>query len=204
MAERVVLLLDGGFVRRKLKDSLRHRPTAPDVMTMCKTILAKDAVKDMTLFRIYWYDAEPVEGTVTNPISRAKTDLAKTQEACCNRALLQALEFQPHVAVRRGKTVIRNWKLGPRAVKEITRAPRVVVERDLVPDIGQKGVDMRIGLDIAWISLKRIADVIVLVAGDSDFVPAMKFARREGLRVYLETLGHGVYPEVKAHSDLVL
>ncbi|MCY3544387.1 MAG: NYN domain-containing protein [Chloroflexi bacterium] len=33
---------------------------------------------------------------------------------------------------------------------------------------------MRIGLDIASITLKRQADTIVLVSGDSDFVPAAK------------------------------
>ncbi len=31
--------------------------------------------------------------------------------------------------------------------------------------------------------MKRHANVIVLVAGDSDFVPAMKFARREGAQI---------------------
>ena len=56
--------------------------------------------------------------------------------------------------------------------------------------MAQKGVDIRIGLDIAWISLKRVVDVLVLVTGDSDFVPVMKFARKEGLKVYLETMGH--------------
>jgi uncharacterized LabA/DUF88 family protein len=70
--------------------------------------------------------------------------------------------------------------------------------------MAQKGVDIRIGLDIAWISLKRVADVLVLVTGDSDFVPVMKFARKEGLKVYLEKMGHGVRRELKAHADLVL
>jgi uncharacterized LabA/DUF88 family protein len=65
-------------------------------------------------------------------------------------------------------------------------------------------VDIRIGLDIAWISLKRIANVLVLVTGDSDFVPVMKFSRREGLKVYLGTLGHPVRRELKAHADVVL
>jgi uncharacterized LabA/DUF88 family protein len=54
---------------------------------------------------------------------------------------------------------------------------------DLEPNIQQKGVDMRLGLDIAAITLKGHADVFVLVAGDSDFVPAMKFARREGAQL---------------------
>jgi len=68
----------------------------------------------------------------------------------------------------------------------------------------QKGVGMKIGLDLAWIALKRIVDAIVLIAGDADFVPALKFARKEGLRVYLETLGHSVRRELKAHADVVL
>ncbi len=75
---------------------------------------------------------------------------------------------------------------------------------DLEPNIQQKGVDMRIGLDIASLTMKRHADVIVLVSGDSDFVPAMKFARREGAQLFLVTFGHGVRPEMLEHADLVI
>jgi uncharacterized LabA/DUF88 family protein len=39
---------------------------------------------------------------------------------------------------------------------------------------------MRIGLDIASMTLKHQVDTLVLVTGDSDFVPAAKLARREG------------------------
>ena len=49
---------------------------------------------------------------------------------------------------------------------------------------------MRVGLDIASLTLKKQVDVIVLVTGDSDFVPAMKFARCEGAQLFLVTLGH--------------
>ncbi len=63
---------------------------------------------------------------------------------------------------------------------------------------------MRIGLDIASLTMKRHAKVIVLVAGDSDFVPAMKFARREGAKLYLVTPGHTVRASMLEHSDLLL
>ena len=80
-----------------------------------------------------------------------------------------------------------------------------VVAHDIAPRIRQKGVDMRIGLDIASLALKRLVSTIVLVAGDSDFVPAMKLARREGLRVLLDPLGSShVRPELKVHADLVI
>ena len=67
------------------------------------------------------------------------------------------------------------------------------------------GPDMRIGLDIASLALKRLVFTVVIVTGDSDLVPAMRFARREGLRVLLDTLGsRSVRPELKIHADLVL
>lgn len=75
---------------------------------------------------------------------------------------------------------------------------------DLQPNIRQKGVDMRIGLDIANLTLKKQAQVIVLATADSDFVPAMKFARREGAQLILITLGHGVKPSMVEHADVVI
>ena len=75
---------------------------------------------------------------------------------------------------------------------------------DLEANIRQKGVDMRIGLDIASLTLKRHAQVIVLGTADSDFVPAMKFARREGAQLVLITLGHGIRDGLTEHADLVI
>ncbi len=95
--------------------------------------------------------------------------------------------------------------MGSAALKSLSKSPnRSIAPKDLVPNIQQKGVDIRIGLDIASIAVKRIVDTLVLVTGDSDLVPAMKLARKEGLRVYLEALGHGVRRELKAHADFVL
>jgi len=76
---------------------------------------------------------------------------------------------------------------------------------EILPDIEQKGVDLRIGLDIARLSLKEMVRVIVVMAGDSDLVPAFKFARREGCKVYLDKLGVAhVRRDLEAHADLVL
>ena len=46
-------------------------------------------------------------------------------------------------------------------------------------------------------------DILVLVTGDSDFIPAMKFARREGLKVYVDPMGHGIRRDLRAHADFV-
>jgi uncharacterized LabA/DUF88 family protein len=64
---------------------------------------------------------------------------------------------------------------------------------------------MRIGLDIASLAFKRIVGAVLLITGDSDLVPAMKLARREGLRVYLHTArAGGVRPELRHHADRVV
>lgn len=68
-------------------------------------------------------------------------------------------------------------------------------------DLRQKGVDMRIGLDIASITLKRLASTIILVAGDADFVPAAKLARREGLQFILDPLWQSVSDDLFEHID---
>jgi uncharacterized LabA/DUF88 family protein len=88
-------------------------------------------------------------------------------------------------------------------MKALMKTPRPVQPGDLVPNVSQKGVDLGIGLDIARLALREMVQAIVVVTGDSDLIPAFKFARREGIRVYLDTLGHGVRRDLKAHADRV-
>ena len=65
----------------------------------------------------------------------------------------------------------------------------------------QKGVDIRIGIDIASLTLKQQASTIVLVTGDSDFVPAAKLARREGMEFILDPLWQKVNDDLYEHID---
>lgn len=68
-------------------------------------------------------------------------------------------------------------------------------------DIKQKGIDMKIGVDIASIALKSFVDTIVLFSGDSDFVPAAKLARREGMDFILDPMEANVEPQLFEHID---
>jgi uncharacterized LabA/DUF88 family protein len=94
--------------------------------------------------------------------------------------------------------------VGAAAFRRLLRQPDRLEAGDLVPAIQQKGVDLRIGLDIAKLTLTRSVEAIVVVTGDSDLVPAFKFARREGVRVFLCHLGHGVRRELRAHADRII
>jgi uncharacterized LabA/DUF88 family protein len=42
---------------------------------------------------------------------------------------------------------------------------------------------------------------MVLVAGDSDFVPAAKMARREGIDFILDTMGAPIPTDLREHVD---
>jgi uncharacterized LabA/DUF88 family protein len=185
-----------------------------DVVSVCTTLMSNPALVGKELFRIYYYDAPPYEGKVRNPISGAIVNYATTTQANQNKSLIDGLELEPDFAVRRGVLKHSGWKLSPPALQRITTASKAVplnnallqlAPGDLNPNLTQKGVDMRIGLDIAWIALKKLAETMVLVTGDSDLVPAMKFARKEGMRVYLAPLGAtSIFRELKAHADRII
>jgi uncharacterized LabA/DUF88 family protein len=70
------------------------------------------------------------------------------------------------------------------------------------PNLKQKGADIKIELDVTWISFNHIARNIVIIAADSDFVPALKTARRNGVFVHLFTLGHPVKKELLENADV--
>ncbi|GAA8030282.1 hypothetical protein JP0563_03870 [Helicobacter pylori] len=65
----------------------------------------------------------------------------------------------------------------------------------------QKGVDIKIGLDIATLALKKLVQKIVLISGDSDFVPAAKLARVEGIIFTLDPMGNRIREDLEEHID---
>ena len=73
--------------------------------------------------------------------------------------------------------------------------------QDLSLMMKQKGVDMRIGVDIASLAYKKQVNQIILIAGDSDFVPAAKLARREGIDFVLDPLGAKIKENLFEHID---
>lgn len=196
------VLVDGGFLRKKLGS--KANPLTPESVEAFVTRLrAHDSLKDHRLHRIYFYDAEPMKGKLPIPLQGGELDLSTSAASHNNRSLHQGLVRSPFFALRMGELTHNGWRMPGSALKR--NQPNVTVAgTQLRPVIQQKGVDMRIGLDIAALTLKRHVQLIALVTADSDFVPAMKFARREGAQLYLFTLGHGIREPMREHSDLVI
>lgn len=101
-------------------------------------------------------------------------------------------------AVRRGVLKFRGFK--PKRTP--VAAGAVPTDADFVPDFEQKGVDMRIGLDIASYAANRSVDRIILVSNDTDCVPALKYGRKARLQtVLIEPPKVRLAPELLSHSD---
>lgn len=204
---RYAILLDGGFVTRKLQEKLEQPATADDIVALCDEIAANDVFKNYELLRIYYYDAPPSLETVHLPVSGQEHALAATERARHAQSLYDQLELKHRFALRMGETRLTpfHWKIKPKKAKQLVRSPRELTDSDFALDINQKGVDIRIGLDMARLALRDTVRAVAVVTGDSDFVPAFKFVRREGVKVMLCTMGHqGARRELKAHADFVL
>lgn len=203
MNPKYAILLDGGFVTKTLGSRKKAAADARDIIAECLRIKSHTALVGHDLLRIYYYDAPPATGILKNPIDGSVLDLSNSTVFRRGTSLMDQLELEQDFAVRKGETVARGWKIGNAALSQMLKAPRVPRANDLQPNVQQKGVDLRIGLDIALLSLRGLAQVIVVVTGDSDLIPAFKFARREGMRVYLDHLGGPVRRELKVHADMV-
>lgn len=202
MSLSYAMLLDGGFLRRKL-GSAKSPATAHAIAEFTRSVQRLPCLAGMRLHRVYYYDAKPIDGVASVPLGGGTRDFSSSDLAIRNRSILAELPREPFFAIRFGELSHEGWHLRP----GIQGRPGPTVQisaADFRPTIRQKGVDMRIGLDIASLTLKRQANVIVLVTADSDFIPAMKFARREGAQLFLVTLGHGVKEGMREHADLVI
>ena len=76
-----------------------------------------------------------------------------------------------------------------------------LTDDDLKYPLNQKAVDMKVGLDIATLAFKERVNQIILSAGDSDFVPAAKFARKEGVDFILDPMMNNIDPSLHEHID---
>lgn len=202
--QNYAILVDAGFAKRKLGNA-KSPADIQKFSLLFEQIKSSPHLENQRLHRIYYYDSTPLEETYDKPLSTDKIDFAKSHIVGQSRALFEQLAKYPHVALRLGELSFNGWQIRTKVLnKSQGKTELNITEADLNPNITQKGVDMRIGMDIAALTLKKQVQTIVLVTGDSDFVPAMKFARREGSNLFLVTLGHSVKPTMLEHSDLVL
>ena len=205
------ILIDGGFfIKRYPKCYGRGHSAeqiAKNLFTMCfRHLEDKKGNRERELYRIFFYDCPPSTKKAHHPITGKLVDFSKLPGATRRRELHSELMKLRKVALRLGYIADRNarWMIKAGKTRELLRKKITVddlSEHDVFYDIRQKGVDMRIALDIAALAYKRLVDQIVLVSGDSDFVPAAKMARREGIDFILDPMWQNVREDLFEHID---
>ena len=204
---KIAVLIDGGFFVKRFNSLYNkdRRMSGQEVADHLYTMALKHVGKSNTLYRIFYYDCPPLSKKVHNSISKKLVDFSNTDEYKFRTELLEALKRKRKVALRIGSLKDNhNWMIYPGRVKELLSGKKKLedlTEDEVYLDIQQKGIDMKIGVDIATLALKGFVDTIVLFSGDSDFVPAAKLARREGIDFILDPMQANVEQQLFEHVD---
>ena len=208
--ETTAVLVDGAFYRRRAYNLLGEKSPgdrASELVTYCRRHLSSYGDPEPgRLYRIFYYDCPPMEGNLYHPLLQRSINMKTTKTYSWSKEFLSCLASKRKVAIRLGELQDREsaYRIKRKVVNALCRGERTIEsleERDFEPDFVQKGVDMKIGLDIASLAHKGLVTRIVLIAGDSDFVPAAKHARREGIDFILDPMWQSIRPSLNEHID---
>jgi uncharacterized LabA/DUF88 family protein len=203
------ILIDGAFFLKRFRriepNNYFNAERAADMAWRWAIAHLKEKSTKHSLYRIFFYDCPPLEKQMRNPVSRRAVNFKASEEAVFRRELHQRLRSKRKVALRLGHlSNMTEWTIKPPVIADLLRGRRAfdtLTEADVIPSIKQKGVDMRIGVDISALVLKQQVDQIVLIAGDADFVPAAKLARREDVDFVLDPMWLQVSEGLHEHID---
>ena len=184
---RMAVFLDGGYLRGLGRSDFPG--IALDYTRLTARIrdrVAGDITEPLDILRTYYYDCPPFQ-------SEHPTD-EESRRYGNYRRFADALSNLPKFEVRLGRLQLQG------------RGP------DGSPIFRQKQVDLLLGLDLALLSGKNQITHVALVAGDGDFVPAVRVAKQEGVTVWLfhgpragvsgPTCSPALYREADARAEL--
>lgn len=206
--KKTAILIDGGFYKKRAKviyGDMSPEEQVGRLITHCYKHLSHKGEKT-DLYRIFYYDCPPLDKKVKHPLTGEMIDYSKKDSYIETTEFFDLLKHKRKVALRLGKLagsgsnyIIPSYNVRKLCEGKLTM--ETIKENDFRLDVRQKGVDMRIGIDIASLAFKKQVDRIVLIAGDSDFVPAAKLARREGIDFILDPMWNQVSPDLIEHID---
>lgn len=160
--KKTAILVDGAFYRKRafyLRGDKSPIDRANELYAYCMAHI-RDEGKDSNhreereLYRIFYYDCPPLKKTVYHPALKCGIDFGKSDTYRWANAFFEELKKKRKVALRMGRLsdAGAHFALSADATKALCRKERSVgdlTESDFTISFNQKGVDMRIGLDIA-------------------------------------------------------
>lgn len=189
---KTVTIVDGGYFKKVVvtEHKLAHRQYTDFLYENIRS--CED--EDEELMRILYYDCLRYEGEQYLPIS------GNSKRFYGNPTEFDGLAGYDLMAIRLGELRFRGFIFR----QDHRTFDRPLTDSDFIPSFEQKGVDMRIGLDIAHYSEKHLVNRIILISNDTDCVPAMKEARKNGVQVVVvEFEGQSLHRDLIKHSDYV-
>lgn len=222
---KVAILIDGSFFIRRLllhyrKFFYSHPPlTAKQTIAIIKKLVSKHLNSPKSnhknhhydLYRVYFYDSRPLSIKIHLPVcevgetNRRVLDFSKLPENIYRNELLDLIIKQRKYALRLGQLKHnKQWKLTDAALNQLLKG-QITFDKlsndDFYYDVRQKGVDVKLGMDITTLAMNKLVDKIILIAGDSDFVPAGKLARTSGIDFVLDALHNHIDLKLYEHID---
>ena len=171
---KTAILVDGGFYRKRSTHLWGERDAeerANELFKYCTKHITiqnlKNKSEKFTLYRIFYYDCATLSKKVYNPLTARTEDLSKTSIYQWSLDFYDALRKKRKVALRMGELAESSacYFLKNEPTKKLFRGEISlcdITENDFSFKVNQKGVDMRIGLDIASLAFKKQADQIIL------------------------------------------
>jgi uncharacterized LabA/DUF88 family protein len=208
---KTAILVDGGFYKKRashLWGEKTGEERAAELTSYCRDhIKDSDGKEERQLYRVLYYDCKPLKNmNVFHPFTKKNIALGDSDSYKWMTAFLDSLRRTRKFALRLGEMIphAAHYTLSRDIVKKLFTGKvklEDITENDFQFISRQKGVDMRIGLDIASLAYKRQVDQIILIAGDSDFVPAAKLARREGIDFILDPMWSDIREDLFENID---
>lgn len=200
---RVSFIVDGEFMRKRIISIKAFYFDGNGVRNHCLA----HVMPGETIGRIMFYDSLPFTGKGEHPMS-GPVDFSQTALVTRKQQFLHSLTVTPEITLRLGRSAWQagQWSLDANRLGELVAgeiSANDIKESDIYPDIRQKGVDMLVGLDIASIVYKHQTDRLVLITNDADYVPAVKLARDEGIKVVLDPLWSRASDDLREQVDYV-
>lgn len=205
---KTAIMVDGAFYRKRAHyfwgDKLPQE-RANELREYCHKHIVKEKA-GAELYRVFYYDCPPIEKNVYHPLLKHAVKLGKSDLYTWTNQFYDELKHQRKFALRLGRLSEEQafYNIKSDSLKKLLDGKidlNSLSESDFFLDVKQKGVDMRIGVDISSLSFKRQVDRIVLISGDSDFVPAAKLARREGIDFIVDSMRSSIKKDLFEHID---
>ena len=156
---RLAIFVDGGYLDKLAEWEFSQWVDFSKVPDEIKNIVQSKSSESIDLLRTYYYHCLPYQ---SNPPTPEEQERFRRK-----RNLFEGMKSIPRFEVREGRLVFRGINIGGG------------------PIFQQKRTDLLLGLDFALLCGTKHISCAVLLAGDSDLLPAIKCAKTEGILVWL-------------------